>query len=487
MASVLKLVRGSTELSLLARPGLCLGDDAWQAGVAESTPGRIPPYVVENMPIRLTGASQDDMAATMQSLHAMAEGAARYWSDRTESTPVWLHAKLVEETGERRALVRSIQFRFADDWYSEEAKWADLAGTLVIERHPYWEAVTPVTLPEATLVGAAADVYDYTATPAGDVPGDAGGRLAPLSLATFGSAWPEGGALDRIWIGLRSRQKHPGWFGYFTPVWECENPRATLGTSATRVADTTASPGEAGDTLVRVTPGTATLAKRLRIRLSDIIGSSATHSAEFGLFAWLLRARVSTGSWRVHLRYGHYHWLDGRFVRGPEFDVSNTNWDIYHAGVRSIPLAAERGAGKYGGLALENRGYGSYTVEVWAERTSGSGTLDLDCLCLVPVDEGFAFLSGAALYSVEGGPAVCWLDTSPADEVSSASFGDLAVRGLTGRAVVSAQNLYLPPGEGCMVIVYARTGGSALGETLVVGHGGSAIYYPRYLSLRGAK
>jgi len=129
--------------------------------------GSIPPYVTETLPVILRGTSHDDMATSMQELAALQKRAAEYWVDQQQATPVWLNCKLYSETGARRALVKAIHYEFRPD---VEAVYRDcagvqdyLVGTVLIERHPYWERTVARVFPNNTPTAAAAVAYDYTA------------------------------------------------------------------------------------------------------------------------------------------------------------------------------------------------------------------------------------------------------------------------------------------------------------------------------------
>ena len=89
--------------------------------------------------------------------------AERYINDPAQETPVWLHAKMANETGERRALVYSITVQYKTSWFGPQATAEDIPLVMTVVRGPYWENTTVRNLPDATPGAAACVVYDYTA------------------------------------------------------------------------------------------------------------------------------------------------------------------------------------------------------------------------------------------------------------------------------------------------------------------------------------
>ena len=107
MAQTLAFVRGGTTRSLLDQTGgMCLRP-GWMAKVAQPAYGKLPPDVVEDMPIWIEDTTDDALATELQELHEMQRWAEMYRVDRTEDTPVWLEDQTTGETNKRRALVRS--------------------------------------------------------------------------------------------------------------------------------------------------------------------------------------------------------------------------------------------------------------------------------------------------------------------------------------------------------------------------------------------
>src|SRR3989337_281028 len=183
MAKVFKLTDGTNTLDIASTSVFWLREEGYEPKIAvPSGDGSIPPYMQQSIPVGLQSATDNEMATTLQTLALLQKRAAEYFADPTQYTPVWFHEKLDGETGERRALVRSVEFVPAASWLSANSQLVreGFFGVLVVERYPYWEVVSIRQLPQATPTAAAAVVYDYTAAGAGigaaDIVGDVGAR-----------------------------------------------------------------------------------------------------------------------------------------------------------------------------------------------------------------------------------------------------------------------------------------------------------------------
>ncbi len=471
MALVLKLNRNATNMSLLDGDSGAQLDVGWTPRIARPTYGSIPPYVTEQIPIRITDSSQDNLAGELQELHQMQQWAAEYRVSRTTEYPVWLYSQLSAETSARRAFVRRIAGEFLDSWYGPQPINANpkLPMLLEVERHPYWEATTAIDITAAYPAAGVSVVADYTAG-GGDIVGDVPARLDWLWVKTDTA----GSELGRLWIGTRSANKH-GTLANFVNHWECEDADATLGTNAARAADATAHPGGAGDTKVTVTPGTATWMKRLSITLGNV---TANCPDNYGVFLWLLRCQVSAGTWEVQLRWGYRGMNDADYLRGPTVEIDETSWDIKEMGIAPIPLRDGR---VFPTPDLVPYMDALFEIQVWARRTGGTGTLDLDCICPVPVDESWLV---AKSFVVDSLTEYFRFGIAPNDMMWSGAY-DTVGHTWIGIPTVSADqtHLGLPPGDGVFVIVYARAATSDITDEIAI----DAAYYPRWLSLRGAE
>ena len=466
MAIVHKLRYDSTDLDLNDTSTGIGVEPGWVPVEAMPTgDGTIPPYVQERIPVLIDASSGDNLASQRQTLAYYQKLAAEYWVDPTQDTPVWYHIKLDDETGERRALVKSIEFQPAQSYIDiGMGSPAHVKGTLIIERHPYWERTAAVNMNDASPSAAASVSYDYTNV--ADIVGDVGARVERLRLG--GS--PD---VDRFWVGIRSANKH-GTVANFGLVWECED--GANDTDATDTVDATAS----GGNMVRVSESgvdwdDGDFHRCLHVTLAQGVG--ANYEEQFGNFLWLLRAKTgSSTTWEVELRFGYFP-ADG--VPRERVEVDNSSWDFYEMGLCTIPL---RNLHSHPYDTWPSSVDGNFRFEIYARRTSGSGDLDLDCVCPIPVDEGFLHISGASMASVGDVAEVC---TSPEDETKV--FSCQGTASWIASPAHGAMNFYLPPGDGLMIIACARASSSVLTDAVSVNASNYGRFYPRWLSLRGAE
>jgi len=238
---------------------------------------------------------------------------------------------------------------------------------------------------------------------------------------------------------------------------------------------------------VTVTPGTATWAERLSIRLNDV---STDEPDNLGLFLWLLRAKVSAGTWEVQLRYGYSLMDDDDFVRGPIVETSNTSWDYLEMGQAYVPI---RDLQIIPASVLSVDVYeGTFMVQVWARRTAGAGTIDLDCLCPITLDIGWLVSKNIdAAYRGATDKDHFTYAVGPQDKKAAYTLFVNAgvVTVLAGVPTLSTDGLYLPPGDGRLYVVYAHATSSVITDVIAIGSLSPATqgYFERWSSLRGAE
>lgn len=471
MTATLKFVRDTVTVSLQMgsqTTGLQLLE-GWQPKIGD---GAEP--VTETLPVLAIGTSHNDLAARLQALHDMQIWADEYRTNFDERRPVWLHAKLVGETNERRALVYRIEATFKSSWFDAESAVYMQELILVVDRGP-WEAIGVVV--GATLTDATGAVvqYDYTTSPGMDVSGDIPARVDEFRVST-----KQNGATleyDRFWIGLRSERRH-GLLMYFRPLWEAET--GTLENGASLISDSTASPGS-GNTAVRVSgTSTETLARRVARYMYQFTGNYAEN---YGRFLVLLRARVGGGAWNVQMRYAYKS--GATLLTGPLVRVAKTVWDIYEMGIVDIPLRdAQAIPAGITGYPVPSGVDLYFASDIWAERVSGSANLDLDCTIHIPVDEGFCIAKGARCdFSLSGQRASLVIGTAPTGRIAALGLAPVSGGSQTVTSIpqLSARDFALPVGDGRAYIVVAGTDSSDLADSVTV----SARWYPRWLSLRG--
>lgn len=457
MAAVLKLVHGATTLNFQDTSGWYLEEGGWIPKIPDVADDEPPNPVEEVITLYLKGTNHDDVATNIQAVDDMRVLARKYQRDPTLSDPVYLHAKLDNETGERRAVVKRISSRWLSPHYSGEMIDSQPRIRLAIERE-MWETTIATTGPGPIEPRSAAVItYDYTSVVG--VGGDAAGRINHFQIISASNT------LDRFWVAVRSEDRRGATgISNFITTWECED--GTLGTDAALAADATASPGGGGNTKITITPGTATWEERLSLKVSDV---TANTSDQFGWFQRLLRMQVSADMWEVRLKIGYANWVDADFVEGPIVEIDNTNWDWYEMGVKPLPL---RNLHALPTSVLADSYEDNYEVQIWARRTGVAGTLDLDCIAPLPVGEAYLRIENANVGSTE------------IVDVGVSAGGDWDAASAEGRRVqAEAYNWFLPPGNGNMYLVYAQSDQSVFTNQMTCD---LSTYWKRYHSLRGS-
>jgi hypothetical protein len=491
MAIVHKLYDGTNTIDLTTTTGFQSMVDYVPQVADIPGDGSIPPYIEELIPVTVKGTSDDNFAAELQTFHLLQREAAQYRVDPQATTPVYYHQKLDGETGERRALVKSLSLQFANeagDWFAEYPANTDgKKARLVVERHPYWEPTTARTFPTFSVPRALYFSYDYTAAGGGgtpgahDIVGDVGARIEDLIFVNEAAD----GDAARFWCGFRSASKH-GTLANFVQVWELEDGTNTDGEVADAV-DATASGGN-NVTLTPAGGGTdwddGDFHDVLRIDLNDV---SVNESDQYGLFLWLLRAQATDDDvWEVQLRWGFSGTNEADLVQGNVVQVTDINaWEIYETDVMPIPL---RNVHEIPTGVRSDSYDANYAIYLYARRTTASGgTLELDCLLPVPVDEGYVYIDSFES-TAAGSNVFTSVHTSPEDTQYAIASTNIVFFGLPA---VSAHGFYLPVGDGRLYVVVAQEDGSDLTEGLgYMSYNGSAdagSYYERWASLRGAE
>jgi hypothetical protein len=462
---VLKLKRDTTELDLLAAVGAGWRAGSWNPAVAQMRYGGRAEPVVEVIEAVVERSSHDDLAASVQALDAMAFWADGYVRDGLMQEPVWLHAKMTNEASERRALVRRIDYEWLTPAVSATGYAKKNRGQMriTIEREAYWERTaycdsTPVTLP-----GSAAALYDYTLSR--DIVGDVDARVNRLWITSAV------GHSNRLWVGVRSSNKIDGNAANLEPIWECEDGVNNVSESGiVDVTNTGASPGGAGGKYVKVSEIDLNWDNEWHRVYSETFAQvTSNYTDNYGVFLWLLRGRVTSGTWEIGLRFGHSPMSDDEFIRKEPIEILATSWDFHEIAMQQLPI---RNLQVPSSLGVD----GQLEIQVWARRVSGSGDLHLDCLCPVPVDEAFLYAEN--------------MDTSTtaACAVAQSSFGEQSVITYDTPGQIKAfgwcnGHLLLPPGDGRMVVVYAREASSVLTDKIIL----NVRHYERWASLRGSE
>jgi len=282
------------------------------------------------------------------------------------------------ETGERRALVRSISLSLLSpvlDATGEPVSHG-MKVRVALVREPYWERTAATAAGTNSAVSNFGGAFDYTAGGGVDTVGDAPARINNLLIEQ--SSITE---YNYAWIGFRSASKH-GTLANFVPLWELEDA-TTFGNDTGVTIDATASPGGAGNTKLTCDFfSDTTWANRVWLKLSDV---TANYSDNYGRFLVILRAKVDSG---LVVNVGLHSGIIGYPVELGRVRVDATLWTAYPLGIVEIPHR------RLDTLDLLAASYDAdYALGINAEKVSGGAGLDLhmDCLHLIPIDELFIY------------------------------------------------------------------------------------------------
>ena len=449
--------------------------------------GTIPPYVTETIPVMLRAVTYDAYAAYMQILVAHQKRAAEYWVNSQQAVPVWLNCKADGESGERRALVKAIHFEFRpwiQELYQECGTTVppeQLFGTMLVERHPYWEDPTPWTFTNATPAAAASVVYDYLIEPGGDVPC----RINALAVRSATAAI----TLGRFWMGIRSATLH-GADGVtnFKAVWECEDGSLFPEVAIDPAPEVNlASPGGGSGSQILVTPvgggpdwDDGAFHPVVSLSLASAGYAAAEFEDGFGRFLWLLRVKCSAGEWEVKTSAGYVAVVTTLPYSDPA-SVTNTSWDYKEVGIWTF--------GGRNRQAIETAQIVTSKdvsqIHIFARRISGVGTLSLDCLCPIPVDEGFLKITDANVTTAYD----VWFGQGPKEDTQVITTQDAADDLISYITPYEVETFRFPPGANRIICVYARDTSTVLTDGIEFGDPsvGASAYTERWTALRGAE
>jgi len=485
MAATLTISDGTTTINLNDTTDFHMRD-GWIPAIAEPTPDdSIPPYVVDVIPVGIQCTNANALAAGLQKAHALDRLARQYHADTGQHKEVWFTRQLDGETGSTRFLVKSVTFRgnaaLGGGWFdAAPAISQGRFGELIVEHHPYGERADAANLDfKAEAPSAAAsivsDYYNDTAV-AGDVPA----RVEGFEVSSNNEGVDP---IDRVWIGVRGEDKYSVNSDGFVNIWECED-----GTNVTDAADEGGTDATAsGSDCVIVTPTGVnydTWTQAMGIKFDNVNGGGETGADQYGTHLWLLRAKAGADTvYQVQLKWGYEDIASDRYVPGEIMNVNSASWNFYEGGSAQWPLYDAQAIDwiNWGTLNLE------YEVEIWAQRTSGEGLLYLDCLCPVPIGEGFVYVGGMALDASTR--EYCQIHTSPRDRTEAFIWYPNGANDVVkGRPIISPHNWGVPPGKGRMIIVYARASSSDITDVIEVNEQGTPTgFRPRWVTLRGAE
>lgn len=316
--------------------------------------------------IRLMGqGTQEQLIAAVRDLGRAVDRAREWVKNPWQYYTTWLECSLEAEPGSYSAEAAkhapifdgAIRWVKRDDFNFPYVDTGYLEIDLVLERGP-WEAVASINRSKTSWVSWG-DVW----TP-GAVYGDQPARLRLLTFHNTTTPCYE------FWIGYRETDQG---YGDFNPLWELED--GTNGTDASDTSDGTASGG------YKVVVNFATVTdweERSRITLSEAQG--AVNWDDFkGRFVVLLRCKVGASTvCGIQLKHGYED--DPDQVAGVKVLIDHTSWKLIELGQVANPTWG------YREFSHDYDNPATWEMRIEANRESGSGSLDLDALYLVPAD-----------------------------------------------------------------------------------------------------
>ena len=467
MAVALNLSRKEDFLSQVSVISLLGGTDGidldyyggWTPGIAQGN-GLAP--VSETINLIISGSSNDNLAANVQSLDDKLKETGWYNNERMETRATWLQAQLSNETNQRQALIYSIAGSLGESILSPYTDDQSVMRkyTLALTRAPWWERPDEITrnFTIANLFGAV-DAYVV----GGAIPGDVPARIGRMDLRGVSGG---GGPLTEFWIGFRTDRFGPP--GNFWPIWDLANASGTLGTATSRTADGTAH-GANRLTVAYQGNSDDDMNTRITLTTDDI---TVNYDDQRGAYIILLRAKVTSGEWRVRLQDGPEGAADATWRTQDRVSIDSTNWFIHELGTVRLPPQRWRVA-----ECLQK-----YAMRVQAELVSGTGDLHLDALSLIPYAEGaiHLYINGTGVQYSGGDLDPAKVRTYPNEDVEGWWY-DASVPAAS--IDVQALNWGLPVGDWGYTVATAQRADS---HTLTDDVDMYLYLFPRWRTLRGA-
>ena len=313
-----------------------------------------------------------------------------------------------------------------------------------------------------------------------DIVGDVPARIGALTMQSAND-------LHRLWMGIRSASLHgaTGVTG-FIPVWECED--GVLNIDGSIYLDSAggaseanlASPGAGSGDFVVVDPGFASStwdwdAAYINVQtLSSANVGYTTYTDSYGRFLWLLRAKVTSGTWSIYLRDGY---SIAKNYHEPK-TIDSTAWNYFEVAINTLPLCDQQGVSLTSVSQI-------FFIYIYAKRLTGSGDLKLDCFCPVPIDGGFCKVEDGYMDSTR----YTVLGEGPHEHYQVLTLNNDATDWGRDINIFEWENFHLPPGDGRLVCVYADTTETVLTDTIEFADAAlsPSVYTERWTSLRGAE
>lgn len=332
----------------------------WQPGPFISPTEKVE----EVLRLRATG-TMTEIAEGEEQIHSYLQYAERWHSDPLSEYGIWLEWSVDGEPGAgtyaaKRAFISGGALQLA---MPEAGRGAfahpEVLANLALTRYPSWENVTSEQATGAAVswLGGQVSLISELAHS-----GTQAGRLKQVE-------W-HGDDQSQMWMGIRPRYSG---ITDFVSLWECE-----LGNDFTDTADAADATASAGDKKQCTFATHADMHPRMIIYLHDVCAGTLAHNV--GAYTVLLRAKTTAAGTTCYLKLnsGQGTAINFQQTEGPLVTVASAAWYLYEMGQIQIPSHTYR----YENTALHE--LGEFALQIQAERVAGAGSLDLDCLILVP-------------------------------------------------------------------------------------------------------
>lgn len=418
--------------------------------------------IVETITVDIKGSSADDAFAKLRALKRILAEARDYMQRPGIRQPVYLSYKPHGTTNTAYSVLVGGMVTEPMALLDTPLNSYELIGVMVtIEREPFWREKPPVRSATVTDYSAAAAAetminpwHAVSLTGATSVPGDID-ALARLELQPTDP-------FDRVIAGYRSARV-AGSLHSAAGVRDLTPGNSTFGDDATQTADVTALSGNMCRVSFAGTPGNA-------VRVTQDAGV-------VGSYRVFCRCKVTSGTATLYLA----HEVNGVTVNNAAVTIWHTAYWFIDLGIINAP----RGPASLT-TAASSSDLPAGSLKVNAARASGSGSLDIDLLFLMPVDEYYLTASGVGAAIGGSGVTTMYRFDNIAPVRPGGQGADIAETGVY--PVRATGDLKLPPGDGTL---YAIVGYTIAGRTEIGSNIGarSSLYLwrcARYLSARGA-
>lgn len=399
--------------------------------------------------IRLIGsAAGADIRTTKDEINQYIEAARLFDENDVKADPVWWRWQSEGESAKQAVIFDGAAELLTRGPFNTALRPGDGSILeLALQRHHQWEATSATQKTSSSISTLGGTHY------LGAVGGSSPGRIA--SLLVLADA-PD--AVSRYWIGIKPDHLTSG---FLNPLWELED--GSLGTDASVVSDGNASGGD----MVQVSFSTnEDLVERVHISASDVVVSDYEEFA--GRFLALLRCKVSTSDTvaLVQLRQGWRGQIgQTETIVTSQIINGQTGYKLIEMGNIKIPVTEHRGT-------ISDSRIADSTLSIWAERVSGSGTLQLDVIGLCPSEHMVTAFYGGTMPDLSGP----FFYTSPIDT----QYAVVEISGEFGNVEPEFRDWFMPVAGGTLVFFAEDNTSSKLGTTL----GYQMNIYPRWKSFR---